>query len=76
MTDLELYHHGVKGMKWGVRKSVYKSMNRKQRKAAREKYYNTPEGKIKRNTTIGTILGGPIVGVIAGSITAKKLNYR
>ena len=29
----ELAHFGVPGMKWGVRKSVYKSLNRRQRKA-------------------------------------------
>ena len=33
-TD-ELKHYGVKGMKWGVHKSVYKSMNKQQRKAQR-----------------------------------------
>lgn len=27
-TDMELYHHGVKGMKWGVRKSTRTSGNR------------------------------------------------
>lgn len=70
----ELCHYGVKGMKWGVRKSVYKSMNRQQRKETRKKYYKTPEGKITRATQIGTILGGPLVGVVAGSITAKKVN--
>lgn len=61
-------------MKWGVRKSEYKSMNKQQRKRQREKYLNTPEGKIKKATTIGTLLGGPVAGVIAGSITAKKVN--
>lgn len=68
----ELYHYGVAGMKWGVRKSVYKSMNKQQRRETRKKYYETPEGKIKKATTIGTILGGPLGGVIAGGITAKK----
>ena len=71
----ELYHHGVKGMKWGVRKDKYKAMNRQQRKAARKKYYETDEGKIHkitRNTVIGTILGGPVVGAVAGLITTKR----
>lgn len=75
MTEMELYHHGVKGMKWGVRKDKYKAMNRQQRKKTREKYYATPEGKkykITRNTVIGTLLGGPIVGVAAGMVTAKR----
>lgn len=71
----ELYHHGVKGMKWGVRKDKYKAMNKQQRRKTREKYYNTPEGKkykITRNTIIGTVLGGPLVGVAAGIVTAKR----
>lgn len=71
----ELYHYGVPGMKWGVRKDKYKAMNREQRKRTREKYYKTEEGKnykIKRNTIVGTILGGPLVGAAAGLITAKR----
>ena len=33
ISEEELAHYGVPGMKWGVRKSVYKSLNRRQRKA-------------------------------------------
>lgn len=44
-TDMELYHYGVKGMKWGVRKSVYKSMNRQQRKNARKKILQNTRGE-------------------------------
>lgn len=36
MNDLELYHYGVKGMKWGVQKAIYAS-KRKQRIANKEK---------------------------------------
>ena len=38
-TNDELAHFGVPGMKWGVRKSTYKSLNRRQRKAL--KAYST-----------------------------------
>lgn len=38
-----------------------------------KKYYKTPEGKIKRATTVGTVLAGPIGGIIAGLIANKKL---
>lgn len=34
----DISHHGVKGMKWGVRKAEYKSMSRKDRKQARKDY--------------------------------------
>ena len=71
----ELLHYGVPGMKWGVRKEHYKAMNRHERKKTREKYYQTEEGKlykVKRNTIIGTVLGGPLVGVATGLITAKR----
>lgn len=71
----ELVHYGVPGMKWGVRKERYKAMNRHERKKTREKYYRTEEGKehkVKRSTIIGTVLGGPVVGIAAGLITAKR----
>lgn len=70
----ELYHYGVKGMKWGVRKSEYKAMNRAQRRETRKKYYDTPEGKVVKATNIGTILAGPLGGIVAGLITNKKVN--
>ena len=69
----ELYHYGIKGMKWGVRKEVYNSSSRSRKKEIRKEYYNTPEGRIKKATTIGTILGGPLGGIVAGSITARKI---
>lgn len=34
----ELWHYGVKGMKWGVRKADYSSMNKQQKKAAKKEY--------------------------------------
>lgn len=101
MVEYELYHHGVKGMKWGVRryqnkdgsltkagktryklgveKSEYKKMTFKQRNQLAKNYYNnTPEGaeslkKITRNTTIATVLGGPIAGLAVGFATIKKI---
>lgn len=69
----ELKHYGVPGMKWGVRKEVYNSSSRSRKKEIRKEYYKTPEGRIKKATTMGTILGGPLGGVVAGSITARKI---
>lgn len=37
-NDDDISHYGVKGMKWGVRKSEYRSMSRSDRKAQRAKY--------------------------------------
>lgn len=67
-----LTHYGVPGMKWGVRRSVYKSMTSEQKRAQRKKYLKTPEGKIEKATVIGTVLGGPLGGLIGGSIAAKR----
>ena len=70
----ELYHYGVLGMKWGVRKDVYKSASRSRKKEIRKEYYKTPEGQLKKAAAIGTILGGPLGGLIAGSIANRRLS--
>lgn len=36
--EIYLYHHGVKGMKWGVRKDKYKSMTRDQKRQQKKRY--------------------------------------
>lgn len=36
--DHDIAHYGVKGMKWGVRKSEYRTMSRAQRKQVRKDY--------------------------------------
>ena len=46
-NEYELYHHGVKGQKWGVRRDKYlaKIAKNNQRIAKREKYLNTVGAK-------------------------------
>lgn len=53
--DKELYHYGVKGMKWGVRKSEYKSMTKEQKKQARNDY-KADKKWIKKNVNRRTYL--------------------
>lgn len=51
LAHSELYHHGVKGMKWGVRKAIRKSItNRTARMVANRDFRNeaiTRRGKLK-----------------------------
>ena len=84
--DDYLVHFGVKGMKWGVRKSEYKSADRATRKQMRNEYKKTDEykdykkasGKVGRAATIGGLVGSVPGGALLGSISAvrqiKKIN--
>ena len=61
MNDLELYHYGVKGMKWGVRKkssTVNKSYTAKQRKQDRAFYGKSGEKRINKRLNDGHGLRG------------------
>ena len=51
----ELYHFGVKGMKWGIRRSdtYNESYTRKQRKYDRTMYGNSSEKRINRRLNQG-----------------------
>ena len=41
LISLELYHHGIKGMKWGVRR--FQKKDGSLTSAGKKRYYDTPE---------------------------------
>ena len=55
----DIYHYGVKGMKWGVRKSEYKSMSRKDRRKLRKRK-NEDYDDEQRLTDKYTLGGGSV----------------
>ena len=59
MNELELYHYGVKGMRWGVRRNrVNKDYTAKQRKRDRAFYGQGGERRINRRMNEGHGLQG------------------
>ena len=72
MTENEIYHFGVKGMKWGVRKDRYKAASKAERKAIREEYRKTPVGRMEKSASIGALIGGVPGALIAQTITYRK----
>ena len=73
----ELYHHGVKGMHWGIRRYQNPDGSLTAEGKARygtqenfEKYQNT----IQKGASAGTAVAGPLGGMIGGAIATHKAN--
>lgn len=62
MSNLELYHYGVKGMKWGVRKNNNARKKNKQTNKPHESI------KINRYKKLGYIAGGLAISMIGAKI--------
>lgn len=51
--DSELYHYGVKGMKWGIRRKRPKSVSKKSKTTNRDTSNNSVSDKIKQSVDKG-----------------------
>lgn len=47
ISETELYHHGIKGMRWGVRR--YQNSDGSLTTAGKKRYYDTPELNAQKN---------------------------
>lgn len=91
IIDGELYHHGVKGMKWGVRKKdnrAYASRSKRRTKHTARKgsakdavirLAKDPRVQIGVAATAGIIAGAlgnmPVASMMATRVISKTLNY-
>lgn len=75
----ELYHHGVKGQKWGVRNEKEEEHKRKEaaaKKKEREHYEKTTTGKeLARSILPGTAWTTAALGGIIGAMTLDTAYY-
>ena len=66
----DISHYGVKGMKWGVRKSEYKSMSRRDRRKLRKRKneaYSDHQGDLDK------VIAGTAAAIKFGAIALTKL---
>lgn len=76
-SENELYHFGVRGMKWGVRKSRPKSSSSKKIKSSKKKSTTSKRKKLltdSRKQTLKKV--GKTAAIVAGSVaSAATLGY-
>lgn len=71
MTDNELYHYGVKGMKWGVRRNRSLSKGSPKKASSNKSEAQARREKIKKAAIIGTAVVGTALAAY-GTYKASK----
>lgn len=71
MTENELYHYGVKGMKWGVRRNRSLSTGNPKKASSNKSEAQARREKIKKATIIGTAVVGTALAAY-GTYKASK----
>lgn len=71
-NNYELYHHGVKGMKWGVRKKT----NRETRDAELTPEQRKKRANIKRGVIIGSSVAASALAVYGGMKLKRYIDER
>lgn len=76
MTDNELYHYGVKGMKWGVRRNRSLSKGNPKKASSNKSEAQARSEKIKKAAIIGTAVVGTALAAYGTYKVSKYLKEK
>lgn len=71
--DYELYHHGVKGMKWGVRKKSPPNQSSKKRDKRRLVSTKYPNDKKRSNRRVAANIVADMLGGVVGMMSYRQV---